>query len=102
MVQETQSVGIDMTGWTSRLVTEEMLNSSDVIFVMEDSHWQRIKIDFPTHVSKTYLLSFAGSAQVPQGEIEDPYGKSRRIYRKCISEICLSVDGLINIINNKY
>lgn len=99
MVQETKAVGIDMESWSSQQATREMLQSSDVIFVMEHTHWQRIHSEFPEFSAKTYLLSFAGKAIVSNGEIEDPYGKSRKIYRKCISEVCASIDGLINIIN---
>lgn len=97
MVQETKALGIDMEAWASQQTTMEMLQSSDVIFVMEHSHWLRIHSEFPDFSAKTYLLSFAGKALVSNGEIEDPYGKSRKIYRKCISEVCSSVDGLINI-----
>ncbi|MGE5084776.1 MAG: ATP-grasp domain-containing protein [Bacillota bacterium] len=97
MVQETKALGIDMEEWSSQKATKEMLQSSDVIFVMEHTHWQRIQNEFPNVSAKTYLLSFAGKAIVSNGEIEDPYAKSRKIYRKCISEVCSSIDGLINI-----
>ena len=98
MIQEAQTVDIDMENWSSRQVTEEMLRTSDVIFVMEDSHWERIYKEFPNYVGKTYLLGFAAKNIPPKGEIEDPYGKPRKIYQKCITEVCLSIDAVKDVL----
>jgi protein-tyrosine-phosphatase len=68
-----------------------MLRDSDVIFVMEQSHVERIAALDPAAAERTWLLG-AHRRGGGEGEIADPYGRSRQAYERCFSRIAEAVD----------
>jgi protein-tyrosine-phosphatase/predicted ATP-grasp superfamily ATP-dependent carboligase len=98
MVEVADEAGIDMSNWTSRLVTPEMIDESDIILVMEQRHYDRLTADYPGAAEKTFLLGMATADAVPGGEIADPYGLSRDAYERCVRQVTTSVDEVAKLI----
>lgn len=72
--------GIDLTQHRSKGLSESDIIESDIIFVMGESHRQRILDFYPDADVKCRLLS-------SKGDISDPFGGSIEIYNQCASEI---------------
>lgn len=87
MVEIAREQGVDLENLRSRRIDHALINDSDLIFVMEKQHYDRIAKDYPAAASKTFLLD-------PRGEIDDPYGKSTALYQKCHKEVTASIDNL--------
>lgn len=91
MVEVAGQHGVDMLGWASKTLTREMVESSDVIFVMELTHYDRICSDYPSACGRVWLLG-AGTIDLGEGaEIADPYGKPKAAYEGCVRRILKSV-----------
>jgi len=56
-IEVLKEVGIDITHFVSSSVTEQMLAFSDLIFVMEEKHKERILQLFPQAYDKTFVLN---------------------------------------------
>jgi protein-tyrosine-phosphatase len=98
MVDVAWQFGIDMNSSRSTCVTEKMLHESDVIFVMEKNHYDKLVAMDASVANKVYLL---GAHQRSAGiavEIEDPYGRSREIYVNCYKRIANAVDHIKTMI----
>jgi protein-tyrosine-phosphatase len=76
--------GLDTSSHVSRLVSEEMLNASDLILTMEAGHKEALQVEFPSHRHKIYMLSeMVGSNQ----DIEDPFLLGIERYEEIASEL---------------
>jgi protein-tyrosine-phosphatase len=83
--------GINLTGHTSKPVKASLINSADVVLVMEA--WQKhlISLRFSDAEEKTHLLSeYAGGF----GDVDDPYGMGIEEYRKCAAVLHSLVEGI--------
>jgi protein-tyrosine-phosphatase len=87
MTELAKTKGINLETQRSRRIDHAMIEASDLIFVMEKRHYDKIAMDYPTAASKTFLLN-------SRGEIDDPYGKSTAVYKQCLDEVTTSVDTL--------
>ncbi|MEQ9395865.1 arsenate reductase/protein-tyrosine-phosphatase family protein [Haliea sp.] len=96
MVQVAAQHAVDMTHSRSRCVNTDLLADSDIIFVMEKGHYDRLVAMDPAVASRTFLLGAgpAGSA-LPCAEIGDPYNKSETVYRTCFDDIQRAVTYLV-------
>lgn len=80
--------GFDLSHSRSTCVTQPLLNSSDIIFVMEKRHYDELVAMTPSAADKIFLLA-------PQGtEIPDPYNRSEQVYRACFKQIQQAVERL--------
>lgn len=80
--------GFDLSQSRSTCITEQLVNDSDIIFVMEKKHYDDLLSDYPSMGEKTFLL---GITQIP-----DPYNRSEEIYRSCFTQIHRAVARLSN------
>ena len=87
MIGVAAAAGIDMRNWSSRHVTPEMVENSDIIFVMELEHIHRMVEEFPEAQDKIFLLGMASAETPASGEIADPYGKEVAEYSACLALI---------------
>jgi len=86
--------GVDLDNWVSRIVDRQMVESADVIFVMELAHLQRLVDRYPAVRDRTFLLGLASGAAAPTSEVADPYGRSRDIYARCFNEVTACVSAI--------
>ncbi|MBL4584175.1 MAG: ATP-grasp domain-containing protein [Pseudomonadales bacterium] len=101
MIEVAGEAGVNMQGWSSKLVTAEMVAESDIIFVMEHMHYRNIQEQYPSAVHKTFLLGKHDSSDGLGFEISDPYGKTRGVYEQCVREVTSSIDEIVNLIPTK-
>lgn len=91
-VKVMKEAGIDVAGFKSRSLTDEMIRSCDLILVMEPLHKFDIIKRVPEAASKIYLLQ---EFKNPGKEykhyndfgIPDPIGKTVEYYKKCLGVI---------------
>ena len=76
--------GIDISDHRSHDLTAEDVEEADLILTMERGQAEAIRLEFPQHAHKVYLLSQMIGRQY---EIRDPYGGSLHEYRRCAAEI---------------
>ena len=87
-VKAVEEMGADLSEHTAKSITEDLINASDIILAMTESHKQLLA---PVAKGKVYtLLEYALS----NGDIIDPYGSDLDRYRECASEI---YDALLEI-----
>ncbi len=77
-----QELGADLSGHKSRQVTREMIESSEAIFAMTQSHAALLKNAFPDYAQKINVL---GSG------IPDPFGGDIEVYRKSRDSILAAI-----------
>ena len=82
--------GIEAYDHLSRPVTNMLLKSSDLIFVMTRSHRSQVLERVPAVEKRVYLLGEFSTRPVRHErdlDIPDPIGKSHSEYRECLSAI---------------
>ena len=78
--------GIDISQHTSRVLTEQMVEESDLVLVMEFGHLKFVQGLAPRAKRKVFLLKdFGKNSQ--KGEIADPIGFDLEFYRKCYNDL---------------
>lgn len=76
--------GIDISSHRSRQVTDAMAEKADLILTMTEGHKKALLTVFPHIAEKTFTLpEYAGT----QGDIEDPFGGDKALYRACAESI---------------
>lgn len=77
--------GINIAGHLSQPVTQQLIDSADVIYTMTDNHRQHLLETIPKATEKTFNLN-------PRKDIEDPVGLDRATYKKVADEIRLLLE----------
>ncbi|MBU0650550.1 hypothetical protein KKC59_01420 [bacterium] len=102
--ENTQQVmrenNIDISRHKSKLLTEEMVSSYDLIVVMEQTHKDIILRDFSVDEDKIYLLKQFENGKIEEtiDPINDPFGGGLDEYKKCFDEIKKCINGLNSLI----
>jgi protein-tyrosine-phosphatase/predicted ATP-grasp superfamily ATP-dependent carboligase len=87
--------GLDMALHRSSSISEQMLRTSDIIFVMEKTHRDRLLELAPACAGRIFLLGAEPHSRAAGGaEIHDPYNRSREQYAQCFERIRLAVRAL--------
>ncbi|MBW2449236.1 MAG: low molecular weight protein arginine phosphatase [Deltaproteobacteria bacterium] len=93
--------GVDLAGHEAKRLSQELVDASGLILVMEKSHKDEVLSDFPEVADKTFLLRrFARFGSRNRG-IADPYGLQYDAYRFCYLDIEDAVLGLVDYLINK-
>ena len=91
--EAVKEAGGDLSGHSSRQLSEAMVLEADMIAVMTGSHRYALLKLMPEMESKTFLLTHF-SQETPEGAVPDPYGGDLESYRKCFRTIREAVDNL--------
>lgn len=92
-----RAVGIPLDDHRSRQVTQELLDSTLVLFGMTSSHLRALRSQFdrlPPHMLLMREFSAAGSP----GEIPDPYGCGLVQYEECRDAMIESIPGILRFL----
>ena len=85
---------VDLSGHIAKSVKEDIVDGSDLILVMENSHAKDLLDAFPEAEDKVFLIRrFARFGSRDRG-IADPYGLNYEAYRFCFLDIQDCVSGL--------
>jgi protein-tyrosine phosphatase len=79
----------------SKPVTNTLVDSADLILVMERYHQQKILVHWPGAERKTRLMGEFLTDDGVVDDIIDPYGRSHRHYKMAQDQISLAVQNLI-------
>ena len=98
-VSATREMGLDLSDHRARLLNLDMIRSADLILAMEASHCADVLRKDPDAGGKVLLLGcYSRAHDAPNREIEDPYGASLDMYRRCFAEIRDCVENLMNVL----
>ena len=87
-------LGISMAGFCSQPLTEALIEKSDFLFAMTQSHLDIILTFFPDAANKTCLLTeFSGKADIP-----DPIGQDFNTYVKCRDQINAALPSVLDFV----
>ena len=85
--------GINVQSHLSRKVTAELVDESDVIFVMEKGHKYYLTGFYPLAQNKVWLLKEFSSGR--EEEVSDPVGLSQDYYEKTADEIEREIEKVV-------
>lgn len=84
-VEVLAAEGIDLTQHRARPVTEELLESADLVLTMTRDHRDRLWNRYPHLRNKIFMLAeYAGK---PEAELSDPFGQGIRAYQETLQQI---------------
>ena len=95
MVDFLHEQGKSIREHRSRPVTRELIDSADLILVMERYHLQEILVRWPDAEKKTRLFGDFLTDDGIVDDIIDPYGRSYHHYKMAQDQITLAVQNLI-------
>ncbi len=87
-IEEMARRGLDLSTHRAHRVTTELVAEADLVLVMETNHAEALKLAFPEHAHKVYLLSEMVGKRY---DIDDPYGGTREEH----AAIARELEGLI-------
>jgi len=92
---------VDLAGHKAKRLSQELVDRSELILVMEKSHKDELLADFPEAADKTFLIRrFARFGSRSRG-VADPYGLQYDAYRFCYLDIEDAVSGLMEFLIKK-
>lgn len=98
-VEVLSEIGIDLSSHRSRHVTNEIVQSAELIVTMTKAHADEIKTRFPQAADRVFTLkSFDPGAR--ESDVPDPIGSSSTVYRKIREEIEEALPKLIIYLNS--
>ena len=89
---------IDLTDHRASPLDEQIVSTSDVIFVMEVQHLLEMRRRFPDAAAKTFLLTCL-AAETPL-EIQDPYNGDLPRFEACFDHIARAVHPIVRTLSN--
>jgi protein-tyrosine-phosphatase len=106
-VRVAAALGIDIADHRSKPVTAEMIEGSDVVFVMEHRQAVSLRKAFPEHASKIFLLSMFDTGRPPAWDrvsrynIRDPYGGTENEFLECFRGIERSIEEFLSRVDTR-
>lgn len=76
-IHKAKQMGLDIRRHRSQVITENLLNASNLVLVMENGQKEALQVEFPLHHEKILLLSEAVDG-VPY-DISDPLSGSANV-----------------------
>ena len=92
---------VDLSRHEAKLVSKALVQWSDLILVMEQSHRKTLVETFPEATDKTRLIRHFSRVGSKQRGIADPYGLQYEAYRFCFLDIEDAVSGLIRAMTDR-
>ncbi len=93
-VSVLRELDIDLTGHRSKVLTPELVGSTDLIVTMTETHRNYILDLFPEVGNRVFLINAFGTSKVP-ADVSDPYGGSLNTYKRTRDEIDRALSDLI-------
>ncbi len=77
--------GCDLSQFTAKQITEDMVDAADYVFTMTRRHKQMLDYALPQHSGKTFLLTAYAMGNPSAPDIPDPFGGSVEEYAQCFA-----------------
>jgi len=95
-VAGAQDWSISLENHKARLLTAEMVDRADVIFVMDYQNQVQLLSRFPQASDKVFLLSAFAGKDYPHSEIHDPYYIGEEETRRCYKTLDACIQNLVH------
>ena len=96
-VKAMQRIGLDVSGHSSRLLTQADVDRSIVIFGMTESHLAALHARFDVLPAFVLLLRDVLSTEVPR-DIPDPFGGGYRDYEECRDSMVEAIPAMVEFL----
>jgi glycine hydroxymethyltransferase len=97
-VEAVAELGMDLKGFQSQPVTEELLEEATHVFVMTSDHQRLLDLFFPESSHKVHLLrEFSKGPR----DISDPIGRGKRAYLECREDIRAALADILQFLQNQ-
>lgn len=93
-VEAAKSFEIDMSVHRSKLLTQDIVDRSGVLFIMDIELYKRVRALYPSAKDKLFFLGVLQNSADKPIEIDDPYGKGIDKFKFVFKQIIQSVDNL--------
>ena len=93
--------GIDMTDHRSKLLSDDVVASSGILFVMDIELYRRVLARHPHSKKKMFYLGAYLNGEAPSVEILDPYGASVEATTRTFTLVSRAVDNLVKLEKDK-
>ncbi len=91
--------GVDISKHRARRLTSDLLGKSDLVLTMTLSQARHIERMGRQFAQKTHLLtSFLSTGSGEPGDIEDPMGRSRRVYERVFRQIRRELERILPVL----
>jgi len=106
-IVSARNFGIDLQGHMSRKINYAMMQSYDLITVMEAGQYNYLKREYREFRDKIFLLPLVDKRSRTSGNpyhiynIEDPYGKNVARYNDCYRRIHDCLEDLFSLVNSE-
>ncbi|MCK9555345.1 low molecular weight protein arginine phosphatase [bacterium] len=88
--------GIDISSHKTRRLSQKIIDLSDIVIVMSDSHKREVEKKFKTGGKEVKLLKeFGESDNINSMDIRDPIGMPVDVYRACFEEMKPLIENLL-------
>jgi len=93
--------GVEKIVHSPRGLTQDRMTSADIILVMEEGHKAAVLARFPELKNKVFLLKEYAGIPGDDKEISDPFGQSKDVYRRTLSEIKEALVKVLDRLKNR-
>lgn len=101
-VKVMREENIDVSGFRSKMLTDDMIKKADLILVMEEAHKDEVLRRVPEASGKTHLLkeyaNHYDSDSSERTEILDPIGRPMEDYKHCLGLIKKEIDRIAELL----
>jgi RpiB/LacA/LacB family sugar-phosphate isomerase len=99
-VRAMRELGVDLSGFRSRMLSADLVHGADYIFGMTRGHVEGITLLYPQAAEKTFLLrEFDETLGAYEKDIADPIGGSLEVYLECRDQIEKGVAAVLKFID---
>ncbi len=95
-----KKVGLDISGHTSRALTQQMLNEAALVLCMTESHRAMIRLQADPEPKNLFLFR-EFMPQRGDKEISDPYGGPLKVYEAARDEMVEAIPSLLEFIKTQ-
>ncbi|NMS90490.1 low molecular weight protein arginine phosphatase [Clostridioides difficile] len=92
-IEVLKELGIDLSNHRSKVITKELIDNSDIILTMTNSHKEILVQAVPKCKEKVY--TFKGFVNENESDISDPFGGNLDTYKDTMKEIIYSVNEIV-------
>src|SRR5437773_8466564 len=98
-VQVCQEEDVDISGFRSQPLTNELVERATHIFAMTGAHLETIHMLFPNGAEKTFLLrEFEEPGTTVWRDVPDPIGMGRDVYEECARTIKNALPSVLSFV----
>lgn len=97
-VAAAERYGVSLDAHRATLLSEQLMRSADLVFVMDRHNEAAVLARFPSHERKVMLLGAFAPSDADGASIPDPYGGSAGELQRCYERLERSVEAVVTLL----